>query len=124
MLGATGSSNPLVSTGDTGSGNITDDRSGTPGDNPNVDADTPASVVISDATSVEEAAGNYLVYDVSLSNAVASNTTITLSLGGDATSGVDYDTLGGAVAVLLLVAAVILTVGAVRVRRTDYALKD
>ncbi|MEV8469092.1 hypothetical protein AB0T83_20445, partial [Fluviibacterium sp. DFM31] len=54
ILGAGSSSNPLVSTGDTGSGSITDDRSSTPGDNPNVDADTTANVVISDATSVAE----------------------------------------------------------------------
>ena len=67
ILGAGSSSNPLVSTGDTGSGSITDDRSSTPGDNPNVDADTTANVVISDATSVAEANGNFLVYDVSLS---------------------------------------------------------
>jgi hypothetical protein len=86
VLSAGSSSNPLVSTGDTGSGTITDDRSTTPGDNPDVDADTPASVVISDAGSVVEATGNYLTYNVSLSNPVAANTTVTLSLGGSAGS--------------------------------------
>ncbi|TAH13539.1 MAG: retention module-containing protein [Curvibacter sp.] len=65
-------------------------------DNPGVDADTTASVVISDATDVAEADGNFLqysVYSVSLSNPVAANTTVTLSLGGGATSGVDYNNL-------------------------------
>ena len=77
ILNAGSSSNPLVSTGDTGSGTITDDRGG---DNPNVDADTTASVVITDAGSVVEANGNYLTYNVSLSNAVVANTTVTRSL--------------------------------------------
>ena len=48
--------------------------------------DISASVVISDAGSVVEATGNYLTYNVSLSNPVAANTTVTLSLGGTAGS--------------------------------------
>ena len=41
-------------------------------------------MVISEAGSVAEATGNYLTYNVSLSNPVAANTTVTLSLSGDA----------------------------------------
>jgi VCBS repeat-containing protein len=90
ILGADSSTNPLVSTGDTGSATITDDR-GT--DNPDVDADITASVVISDAATVLEANGNFLQYSVSLSNPVASNASVTLSLGGTATNGTDYNNL-------------------------------
>jgi VCBS repeat-containing protein len=92
ILGADSSTNPLVSTGDTGSATITDDRST---DNPDLDPEdlTPASVVISDGTAVLEANGNFLQYSVSLSNPVASNASVTLSLGGTATNGTDYNNL-------------------------------
>ena len=92
ILGADSSTNPLVSTGDTGSATITDDRST---DNPDLDSDdpTPASVVISDGSAVPEANGNFLQYSVSLSNPVASNASVTLSLGGTATNGTDYNNL-------------------------------
>ena len=92
ILGAGSSTNPLVFTGDTGSGTITDDRST---DNPNLDPEdlTPASVLISDAAPVLEANGNFLQYSVSLSNPVASNARVTLSLGGTATNGTDYNNL-------------------------------
>ena len=57
-----------------------------------VDADTTATIVVSDATAVVEADGNYLLYNVSLSNAVGANVVSTLSFaGGDATGGSDYD---------------------------------
>ena len=58
-----------------------------------MDADATASVVISDATDVAEANGNFLVYNVSLSTPVAASTTVTLSLGGSAANGTDYNNL-------------------------------
>ncbi|MFL9694672.1 hypothetical protein, partial [Aeromonas veronii] len=72
---------------------IVDDRNTTPGGNPNVDEDTQATVVVGDAGSVREATGAYLTYDVKLSTAVASDSMVTLSLGGSATPGLDYGAL-------------------------------
>ncbi|WP_084593295.1 Calx-beta domain-containing protein [Halarcobacter anaerophilus] len=52
-----------------------------------------AEVVVGDAGTVEEADGNYLTYDVSLSNAVGSDVTVTLGTSGSATAGDDYGPL-------------------------------
>ncbi|WP_232790125.1 VWA domain-containing protein [Aeromonas sobria] len=94
-LGASSGSSKLTNAGSTveASAGIVDDRNTTPGGNPNVDEDTLAAVVVGDAGSVREATGAYLTYDVKLSTAVASDSTVTLSLGGSATSGLDYGAL-------------------------------
>ncbi len=73
---------------DTGTAVITDDRGS---DNPDVDADITATIVIGDAGSVEEADGAYLTYSVGLSNAVGEDVNISLNTDGTATSGADYD---------------------------------
>ena len=70
-----------------GIGTIIDDRGG---ENPNVDEDATATLVISDAGSVNEADGNYLVYDVKLSNPVGSDIPVSLTTAGSATIGADY----------------------------------
>ncbi|WP_206667388.1 VWA domain-containing protein [Aeromonas veronii] len=94
-LGASSDSSKLTNAGSTveASAGIVDDRNTTPGGNPNVDEDTQATVVVGDAGSVREATGAYLTYDVKLSTAVASDSMVTLSLGGSATPGLDYGAL-------------------------------
>ncbi|PJG58261.1 hypothetical protein CUC53_13655 [Aeromonas cavernicola] len=92
VLTATPVGNPLVSGPDSGTGTILDDRV-TTGGNPNVDEDTPATVIVSDAGEVREGSGLYLTYEVKLSNPIATDTDVTLSLSGSASSGSDYSSL-------------------------------
>ena len=94
ILGASSTDARLTDSSDTGTGLITDDA-GT--DNPPVDEDTTATLVIGDAVTVVEANGNYLEYSVSLSNAVGNDIAVTLNTAGTAatgdtaTSGADYN---------------------------------
>ncbi|WP_420864691.1 beta strand repeat-containing protein [Halarcobacter anaerophilus] len=90
VLSATTSDSQITDSSDTGLGTIEDDRGS---DNPDVDEDITAEVVVGDAGTVEEADGNYLTYDVSLSNAVGSDVTVTLGTSGSATAGDDYGPL-------------------------------
>ena len=85
-----GSSNDarLTDSSDTGVGIITDDRGS---DNPNVDEDTTATLVIDDASTQTEADGNYLVYDVKLSNPVGDDIAVSFNTSGTATAGDDYN---------------------------------
>ena len=71
----------------TGTGTITDDRGS---DNPDVDEDVKANIVVTDAGSVKEADGATLTYSVKLSNAVGSDVEVDLTTGGTATKGDDY----------------------------------
>ncbi|WP_121628724.1 T1SS-143 repeat domain-containing protein [Poseidonibacter antarcticus] len=88
VLAATTTDSQITDSSDTGSGTITDDR-GT--DNPNVDSDITATVVVGDAATVTEANNTYLTYDVKLSNAVGENVEVTLATSGTATAGTDYE---------------------------------
>ncbi|MBN2781821.1 MAG: cadherin-like domain-containing protein, partial [Campylobacterales bacterium] len=71
-----------------GVGTIKDDQGIYP-----VDEDIKATIDVSDAATVKEANGNYLVYDVKLSNKVseAVSATIVDTQTGTATSGSDYN---------------------------------
>ncbi|MGE4463202.1 MAG: hypothetical protein AB7D49_12275, partial [Arcobacter sp.] len=87
-LTATTTDSQITTQTATGTGTILDDRGS---DNPDVDEDIKANILVSDAGSVKEADGATLTYEVKLSNAVGSDVEVDLTTGGTATRGSDYE---------------------------------
>ncbi|RXI34527.1 Calx-beta domain-containing protein [Arcobacter defluvii] len=88
LLTATTINTQITTKTATGTGTILDDRGS---DNPDVDEDIKANILVSDAGSVKEADGATLTYEVKLSNAVGSDVEVDLTTGGTATRGSDYE---------------------------------
>ena len=72
----------------TGTGTILDDRGS---DNPDVDEDVKANIVVINAGSVKEENGATLTYEVKVSNPVGSDVEVDLTTGGTASKGDDYE---------------------------------